>query len=186
MRPSSPAPGPVYVWSLRVRLFHWALATSVAGAWLLSEDLRLLHQYAGYAAVALVAGRILLGVFGKGHERFADFVRGPRATLAYLRDIPLRRERRHLGHNPAGGTMIVALLCAIAAIGLTGWLMTTDIFWGDERVEAIHKLTANGLVFLVVLHVSGVLVSSLSHRENLVRAMITGWKRPNEDHEPKN
>jgi len=169
---------------LRVRLFHWALATSVAGAWLLSEDVRWLHEYAGYTAATLVAGRVVIGLVGMGNERFASFVRGPRTTLAYVGDIARRRERRYLGHNPAGGAMIVGLLCAIALIALTGWLMTTDTFWGDERVETIHKLLADGLVLLVVLHVGGVLIASLSHRENLVRAMITGWKRPNAADEP--
>ena len=183
MRTAGPDSHLVHVWSLRVRLFHWALATSVAGAWLLSEDVRWLHEYAGYAAATLVAGRVLFGFVGTGHERFASFVQGPRATLVYLGDIARRRERRHLGHNPAGGVMIVGLLCAIALIVLTGWMMTTDTFWGDERVEAIHKLLADGLVLLVILHVSGVLVASLSHRENLVRAMVTGWKRPNADNE---
>ena len=162
-----------------MRLFHWALATSVAGAWLLSESHRWLHELAGYAALAFVAVRILSGFVGTPYERFTDFVRGPRATLAYLWDIARRRERRHLGHNPAGGAMIVGLLCAIVIAALTGWLMTTDTFWGDERLEAAHKLLANLLVILVALHVSGVIVASFSHRENLVWAMFTGRKRPN-------
>ncbi len=167
----------VIVWSATIRLFHWLLATTVAAAWLLSEDVRWLHQYAGYVAISLVASRVVLGFAGTGHERFASFVAGPHATLAYLRDIALRREHRHLGHNPAGAVMIVVLLAVITMIGSTGWLMTTDMFWGDERLENIHKFLADGLVILVLLHVCGVVVASVSHHENLLRAMFTGKKR---------
>ncbi len=168
----------IRVWSPVVRLFHWALAISVASAWLVSEDIRWLHEYAGYAAVALVASRIVIGFTGSDRERFASFVAGTGATLAYLNDILHRRERRYIGHNPAGGAMIVALLAVIALLGATGWLMTTDAYWGDERLEAVHEFLADALVLLVGLHLCGVALASFSHGENLVRAMVTGRKRP--------
>ena len=87
------------------------------------------------------------------------------------------RAPRYLGHNPAGGLMTLALLGMIAAIGSTGFMMTTDAFWGAEWVEDLHVALVNSTLGLIALHVAGVLVSSYEHSENLIKAMITGHKR---------
>src|SRR5262249_31715504 len=86
-------------------------------------------------------------------------------------------EPRHLGHNPLGAWMILALFACVGGLALTGWLYTTDRFWGDETVERIHVALAWTMLSLVVLHVAGVLLASLRHRENLVAAMFSGEKR---------
>ncbi|TMH74230.1 MAG: cytochrome B, partial [Betaproteobacteria bacterium] len=83
-----------------------------------------------------------------------------------------------LGHNPLGAWMIVALLAMIALVAGTGWLSTTDRFWGVEWLQETHHLLADALLVLATLHVAGVAYTSLRHRENLVRAMITGRKPP--------
>jgi len=169
----------VKVWDAFVRLFHWALVASFTVAFLSGEerDLRMLHYWAGYAAAALVALRILWGVIGTHYARFSQFVHGPKIVLNYLKSVVTGREARYLGHNPAGGVMIVLLLLAITGLSLTGHLLTTDAFWGSTTMEEIHEALAKGILALVVLHVSGVIVESLRHRENLVRAMITGKKK---------
>lgn len=167
----------VRVWDPLVRLFHWSLAASFLGAYVLGEDGGDWHQTLGYVALGLIAFRMAWGVVGGRHARFADFVPSPSGLAAYLKDVLARREARYLGHNPAGGAMIVALLAAVAATGATGWLMTTDMFWGAEWLEETHEALAAGTLLLVGLHLAGVLFSSLRHRENLVRAMITGRKR---------
>lgn len=167
----------VAVWGLAVRLFHWSLVASFATAWLTADGPRDLHEWAGYAAAALLAFRLVHGVVGPRHARFRDFVRGPSATLAYLGAMRRGEERRHLGHNPAGGAMIVALLALLAVTATTGWMYTLDAFWGEEWVEELHEVAATLMLALVVLHVGGVLFSSLRHHENLVRAMIVGTKR---------
>jgi len=169
----------VKVWDAFVRLFHWALVASFTVAFLSGEerDLRMLHCWAGYAAASLVALRILWGVIGTHYARFSQFVHGPKTVLNYLKSVVTGREARYLGHNPAGGVMIVLLLLAITGLSLTGHLLTTDAFWGSTTMEEIHEVLANGILALVVLHVSGVIVESLRHRENLVRAMITGKKK---------
>jgi cytochrome b len=95
----------------------------------------------------------------------------------YLRDALRFRAPRHLGHNPAGGAMIVALLTALAGTAATGFMMTTDAWWGAQWVEDLHEALANATLVLVGLHVVGVLFASIAHGENLVRAMITGRKR---------
>lgn len=167
----------VKVWDPLLRLFHWSLVTSFAVAWLTSDDVKDIHEWAGYAAAALVAFRIVYGLVGPHYARFGQFIRGPLATATYARDAISRRERRYLGHNPMGAVMVMALLAMIAAMALTGWLMSTDAYWGIEWLEELHETLANVLLGLVALHIAGVVLASFRHRENLVRAMITGYKR---------
>jgi cytochrome b len=117
------------------------------------------------------------GFIGPRHARFDDFVHSPGAVFAYLRDVLFLRARRYIGHNPAGGLMIVALLVMLAATCISGYMLTTDAYWGSKTMEEIHGALANATVVLIVLHILGVLVSSFEHRENLVKAMISGRKR---------
>jgi cytochrome b len=167
--------GWVTVWDPLVRLFHWGLAATVIIA-LMSDENRSLHEAVGYAAAGLVLVRLAWGFVGSPHARFADFVRSPGAVLAYLKDVARLRAPRHLGHNPAGGAMIVALLGLVLLAAFSGWLQGTDLFFAVGWVENLHAASANLLIVLVVLHVAGVVASSLFHRENLLRAMITGRK----------
>jgi cytochrome b len=167
----------VRVWDPLVRVFHWSLAASFLGAYLIGEDGGQLHRALGYTVLGLIAFRLLWGVIGTRHARFASFIPSPRTLRNYVGDVATHREKRYLGHNPAGAAMIVALLLAVTATGVTGWMMTTDAFWGAEEIEDVHEVFANGTLLLVALHVGGVIFSSLRHRENLVRAMITGRKR---------
>ena len=168
-------PATVRVWDPLVRVAHWLLAASVVFA-LMSDESRSLHKLAGYVAAGLVVLRIVWGFAGPRHARFADFVKSPLAVLAYLRDLVRFRPRRYLGHNPAGGAMIVAMLILILVTSFSGWLSETDRFFGVGWVEAIHAGGANLLIGLIVLHVGGVILSSLMHGENLTRAMFTGRK----------
>ena len=110
----------IRVWDLFVRAFHWALAASFAIAWLSSENWERLHDAIGYVAGALVALRVVWGFLGPRYARFAQFVRSPGAVIAYLRAIRDGSERRYIGHNPAGGAMIVVLLVAIAGTAVSG------------------------------------------------------------------
>lgn len=167
----------VKVWDPMVRLFHWSLAGSFAVAWLTGDELMSVHEWAGYAAGSLVALRLVMGFFGSPYARFRQFIRSPGKTAAYAGDILRNREARYLGHNPAGAVMVIALLCSMAALALTGWMQTTYAYWGVDWVEESHELLANLLLVLVMLHIAGVLLASVRHHENLVRAMITGRKR---------
>ncbi len=176
-RTGAPPVREVRVWDRLVRLFHWSLVACFALAYAAAEDWRALHEYAGYGVVCLVGGRLLWGLFGSRHARFAEFVRGPRAVLAYLAQTLRGRAPRYLGHNPAGGAMVVALMVMLAVIGGSGWLMTTDAYWGVEWPETVHETAVTLTLVMVGIHLLGVVVASLEHRENLVRAMITGRKR---------
>jgi cytochrome b len=167
----------VRVWDPLVRIGHWLLAASVLLAWLTRHGASQKHEWIGYAALAIAGVRLLWGWRGSTHARFADFLRGPRDTLAYASAMLSRREPRSLGHNPLGGWMIVALLIMVALVSASGWLYTTDRFWGVEWVETLHNTLANVLFALIALHIGGVLYGSVRHRENLIAAMLHGRKK---------
>jgi cytochrome b len=172
------APAPVRVWPHWVRWGHWALAASVLGCTLLYQG-GAWHEGLGYAALALALGRLAMGWrSGWRHLRFAAFVRGPTATWAYARALLARSEPRHLGHNPLGGWMVVALLLAAVLAGVSGALYTTDRYWGDDTVYTVHQMAGWAFAVLVPLHVGGVVITSLLQRENLLRALLSGRKRP--------
>ena len=167
----------VRVWDPFVRAFHWCLALSFAVAWFSARGWEALHDWAGYAAGSLVVVRIAWGFLGARYARFQHFVRSPQTVLAYLKAIATGSEARFVGHNPAGGAMIVALLIGMAATATTGWMLTTDALWGSSSAQKLHSVVAHGLLLLVLGHLAGVALASLRHRENLVRAMIFGDKR---------
>ena len=174
----------VKVWDPLVRLFHWSLAACIFGA-LLVEEGDTAHRVLGYIALGLVASRVAWGFVGTPHARFRDWVRGPRAIRAYLRERIAGTSRRRLGHNPAAGAMMLGLLAGVVAVGITGWMQTLDVFWGTPWLEDLHEVLAWSLLGMIGLHVLAALVESWHYRENLVTAMIHGRKRaPDTDDEP--
>lgn len=167
----------IKVWDPLVRIFHWSLVTSFAVAWLTADKWGDLHEWAGYAAGALIAFRLVWGLIGPRYARFSSFVRSPVEVWRYLATMLRGGERRYIGHNPAGGLMILALIVTMGGTALTGWMLTLDAFWGVGWVEETHEALANIMLGLVALHVLGVVVASFRHKENLVRAMVSGEKR---------
>jgi len=188
---SEPKPKMVRVWDPLVRLFHWSLAASFTIAFLVEDDLLVVHVWAGYTIFGLILVRLLWGFVGTCHARWSDFIKEPGEIAAYLKDAVRFRASRYLGHNPAGGAMVVALLVSLTATGLTGlavygaqelsgplapMLSGLTESWA-HLLEDVHEVLANLTLLLVLLHLAGVVFASLQHRENLVRAMITGLKR---------
>lgn len=167
----------ILVWDAPVRIGHWLLAGAFALAWITgdSEEWRLMHAFAGGTGVGVILFRLFWGFVGTRHARFASFVRGPRAVFAYLRGLLRGKASNYAGHNAAGGWAILALLALGLMTGASGWLVYQDI--GGEWLEEAHELLGNGMLAVAGLHVAGVVVSSLAHRENLVRAMFTGYKQ---------
>lgn len=181
----------VAVWDPLVRLFHWSLAAGFLVAYLTEDDLLAVHVWAGYVLLGLISIRLLWGLVGPRYARWKDFIKSPAETLGYLRDAVRFSTTRHIGHNPAGGAMVVALLLTLAATGVSGLALygTQELsgplaplvsglpaHWG-HLLENIHEVLANLTLLLVAVHLAGVALSSLEHRENLVRSMITGKKR---------
>lgn len=177
------SPARVRVWDRFVRVFHWSLVACMAGAYLLEDVPRLVHEILGYTALALVAARIVWGFVGRGHARFASFVPGPRRLAGYVGAMVRGEEPRHLGHNPAAAVMILFLLAMVLAIGVSGFLMTTDAFWGDEFMEDLHTTLVDVVLVAVALHVAAAVYESWKHRENLVASMFSGFKRAPSSHD---
>ena len=181
----------VVVWDPVVRIFHWLLVFAFFSAYLIEPEESDLHFYAGYAVLALVLVRIVWGFSGSAYARFSDFTYSPAAVFAYLGDAIRLRAKRYLGHSPGGGAMVIALLLMLLATTVSGLMvygadqhagplapwMSGVSKEGEHLLEEIHELLANVTLGLVVLHILGVLLASYSHRENLVKAMITGTKR---------
>jgi cytochrome b len=164
------------VWDAPVRCLHWLLAISIAATWVTSSHIGAAHEYLGYAALAIVLARLAWGAAGNRYARFRQFVRAPATTMRYLRAVLAGRAARHLGHNPLGGWMVIALLSCVGLLALTGWAATTDLLWGYAWPVRLHEALAWLLVALIALHLAGVLLTSWQHRENLFAAMITGDK----------
>lgn len=162
----------IVVWDPFVRVFHWSLVSAYAVAWASAEEWASLHERAGYFIAVLIGLRVVWGIVGTRHARFGDFLAGPGRTLDYLRSLRRGHAQRFLGHNPAGGWMIIALLLTLAVTVASGVAMQG----AGERWEDLHEGAANLTLLLVIVHVSGVLVSSVLHHENLLRAMVTGRK----------
>lgn len=169
---------PQPIWDLSVRLLHWALVALAAAAWFTRETRGPWHERIGYGVAVVVVVRIVWGFVGSRRARFADFVRGPSLTLPYARAVLAGRAPRYVGHNPLGGWMVVALLSTAALLCLSGWLFTTDWLWGYAWLANTHAALAWLLIALAALHVAGVILTSRHQRENLVRSMVDGRKRP--------
>ena len=167
----------VKVWDPFVRVFHWSLVGLFAFSFLTGDEWKSAHVLSGYLIATLIALRVIWGVIGTEHARFSSFIYRPTTVLAFLADSVRMRARRYLGHNPAGGAMVIALLLAISGIATTGYMMTTDAYWGVEWVEEAHEALVYATLGLIGLHLAGVVLASLEHHENLVRSMLNGWKR---------
>jgi cytochrome b len=168
------------VWSLGVRLLHWTLALSMIGSFVTHENGGALHENLGYIALAAASLRVVLGFTASGFWRFSQFVKGFKATLSYAKDVFNKRELRYLGHNPLGGWMVVALLTDAILTSFTGWLFTTDRFWGVNWVEELHGVLGKALLPLLFLHIAGAIFTSFRHKENLVASMLHGRKPTDE------
>ena len=181
----------IKVWDIFVRVFHWGLVGAFAIAFVTEDDFLRLHVLAGYTIVVLLAIRLIWGFIGTRHARFSTFVRSPRVVLAYLKDRLLLRARRYIGHNPAGGAMILALFVSLFMTLVSGLALlgveenagplAFSLGWAGDQfadvIEETHEFFTNFTLLLILIHVGGVLVESLFHKENLVRAMWTGMKR---------
>lgn len=203
----------IRVWDPLLRVFHWTLVLAFFTAYLSGDEENTLHIWSGYLVGGLLGFRLLWGLIGGRHARFTDFVTGPRKVLHYLSSLLRGRPAHYIGHNPAGGWMVILMLATLAVVTVSGLkvyaieeglgplamdvpdLQILAVAHADdddeddddehehehdedeeEFWEEIHEASANFMLLLIALHVTGVLVSSVLHRENLVRAMVTGKK----------
>jgi len=179
----------VYVWDPFVRIFHWTLVVAFTVAYLTEDDPLTVHVWAGYVVGVLVLARVVWGFIGTPRARFTDFLYAPGTAIRYVRDlVTFRSGDRHLGHSPGGGTMVIILLALLAAVVVTGLV----VYGGEqqagplagmfteqtaEAVEAWHEVLANITLALVFVHIAAVVLASFVYKENLVRSMVTGYKK---------
>jgi len=170
------------VWDVPTRVFHWLLAASFAGAFLTAESERYrdIHVLLGYTLLGLIAFRLVWGFIGSRYAQFRSFLFKPAEIAAYAVSMMKAKPAHYVGHNPAGSLSVFLLLALGIAVGISGYVIFQDI--GGDALAELHELVAYFMLAVVGLHLVGVLVSSLLHRENLVRSMITGSKpaQPNE------
>ena len=169
----------ILVWDLPTRAFHWLLVLAFFGAYLTgdAERYRTAHVLFGYAAAGLVGFRLAWGLFGTRWARFSGFVFSPPAAFAYARSLLAAAPQHFTGHNPLGSWAVVGLLALIGLACATG--IATYLEIGGEDLEDVHEVLANAALALVILHIAAAIASSFLHRENLVRAMLTGYKQAN-------
>lgn len=172
---------PQRIWDLPIRLCHWLMAFCFIGAYITSESdkFRLIHTSLGYTLGLLICFRLVWGLTGTHYSRFSSFIFSPRQLLIYLRSLLQGMPIHYSGHNPAGAIAIFLMLLIGSALVASGWLMYTDRIpeWGEE----LHETLANIMLFIVLIHIVGVIVASYFHRENLANAMLTGFKLTNQD-----
>lgn len=164
------------VWDPAVRLFHWTLATGFVANALFTNPEKWLHHYVGYTVGGLVAFRILWGFVGPAHARFTDFPPRPRAALDQAREMLTGGRRIHLGHSPLGALMIYNLLLTFAGLAITGYMQTTNAYFGVDWVATVHVSLATWAEISVVAHIAAVAFESLRLRVNLPVSMLTGYK----------
>lgn len=167
----------VRVWDIFVRVFHWSLVLFFVANAFLVDDESDLHIWIGYAVAALVAARLIWGVVGTSHARFSDFPPSVAGAMTQLKDLATGRKRLHLGHTPLGALMIYNLLLTLIVICVSGYLMTTDMFWGTEWTEELHEAAVSWAEFSILLHIGGVLYETVRSGINLPAAMVTGYKK---------
>jgi cytochrome b len=167
----------IMVWDMPVRVFHWLLVVCFAGAWLSSESERwaMIHYAFGYTACLLVLIRLVWGLIGTRYARFSQFLKSPKAVLEHFWAMLRGHPHHDVGHNPAGGLVMFALMPLILLIGLSGYLSLKE-FLGNF-VSEVHEAVSSLVMGLVIVHIIAAVVMSLIERQNLVRSMVTGKKR---------
>jgi len=195
------SPKKIKVWDWPTRLFHWLLVLVVSGAWISSfrESWLMEHVWFGHAVIGLLVFRIVWGWIGNGFARFREFVTGPQIVWEYAKLRWSNEAPRILGHNPLAAWMMVALLLVLLGITLTGavtlageeWIgpLTQYFSLSEGRfAKSIHVWLSYALLSLITLHILAAVIDSVSHRENLIKAMISGFKRdtPENNDDAKN
>ncbi|MCV2869959.1 cytochrome b/b6 domain-containing protein [Defluviimonas sp. WL0002] len=166
----------VRVWDPVVRVFHWSIAGGFAANALFDDAEGKLHEWTGYAILALVCLRLIWGLVGSRHARFADFPPSVGAAVGQLSDMAAGRNHAHVGHSPLGAWMIYNLLLSLIAICVSGYMMTTDAFFGVGWVEELHEILVTWAEISVILHIAGAIYESRRLGINLPKSMVTGYK----------
>lgn len=181
---------PMRIWDAPIRLFHWVLVALVITSWVSVEfSYMRVHMLSGQAILALLIFRLVWGFIGSDTARFSQFLRSPIAAIQHLMHFTRREPDTQIGHNEAGGWMVVGVLLLLLAQVLTGLFLNNEesfiegplshlvgSAWGAWALKQ-HNLLFNGIVLVVILHVLAIIGYAVVKRHDLVRPMITGKKR---------
>lgn len=201
----------IKVWDVLVRIFHWSLVIAFSMAYLTSQEDNEKHIYAGYTVLGLIIFRVLWGFYGTQYARFRSFMTSPFTMFDYVNSLSSKNPKRYIGHNPAGGWMVVVMLITLVFVTYSGLeiyalekgkgplavevreispiasayakedeeqKVIDDSTEEDEQYwEEVHETATNFMLFLIAVHIAGVIITSKIHNESLVRAMLTGKKR---------
>jgi cytochrome b len=178
----------IKIWDLPLRVFHWLLVAGFFVAYLTEGELLTIHVWAGYLVLGLLIFRLFWGFAGNDNARFSSFLCSPAKSVAYIKDVVALKAKRYLGHNPAGAAMIVLLIVSLFITVISGLIVygadqnlgpfagmvgsSNEKFW-----EEAHEITANFTLLLVIIHMLGVALESVMHKESLVKAMWNGYKK---------
>ena len=164
------------VWDPLVRMFHWSLVAGFAANAVFTNPDGRLHERIGYAILGLLMVRVFWGFVGTEHARFADFPPSAGAAVGQVKDMVSGRRRLHAGHSPLGALMIYNLLLSLLAIILSGWMLTTDRWFGMEWVQSLHEALVTWAEISVLAHIAAVVFETRRLRVNLPKSMVTGYK----------
>lgn len=167
----------VRVWDPFVRVFHWSLVLGITANLFFLKGDWVLHQGVGFFIAGLILLRVIWGFVGTHYARFNTFPPDMRASVEQLTDVAVGRKTIHVGHTPLGALMIYNLLLTVLVICLSGYLMTTDAFWGTEWTERLHRISVAWAEFSALAHIVAVVFESVRLKVNLPRSMITGYKK---------
>ncbi len=175
----------IRVWDPLVRVLHWILVACVISN-LLNESGHFAHRTLGLIATGAVTVRLIWGFVGPQYARFSDWFPTPSRLIPYVKALLRNDAPRHIGHNPAGAVMMLALMALVIGLGVSGYLMTTDAFYENDTLKELHETLVGILVAAVVLHVIAALYESWKHRENLIGSMVHGYKPLESGAKPEN
>lgn len=168
------------VYDLPTRLFHWLFAALFVTAFIIAKNVDsespafANHMLFGMTLSFIVILRVIWGLVGSQYARFSSFALHPAKLIQYFTDMLSGQSKRSAGHNPASSWVAVVMMILALSLGISGYLMSTGL---NEELEDIHEILANSFVIVAILHVAGVLMHTVQHKDPIALSMIDGKKQ---------
>jgi cytochrome b len=189
-KPTSGLILPMRIWDLPTRLFHWVLVLLIIGSYVtIKANMLTLHVLCGETILVLVLWRLVWGLVGSDTARFSQFIRSPFAAIRHLLHFARREPDTQIGHNEAGGWVVLGLLALLLAQIGTGLFGRNDDDFVEgplakliagplsEKLMSLHSVIFDAIMIVVLLHVIAIIAYAVVKRHDLVRPMFTGKKR---------
>lgn len=164
------------LWDLPTQLIHWSLATAVILNLFILEEGDEVHQWSGYTACGIVLFRFVWGFLGSTHSRFSKLPLHPKEVVRFLGGFFQKDPPVYTGHNPIASYVYLLIWGSILSLGVTGWMMGTDAYWGEEWLEELHGNITVFLQILILLHFIGMIIDSIRYKRQTWLSMFRGWR----------